>query len=104
MSALQNLCAHGLGGATNFEFRISDHESRISNFESRKSSLRVPRVMPLHALWQQSFPSALAPAGERGAAAFGFHACAKTVLVFARAFGRLVSAFHKVRIAISPRT
>jgi hypothetical protein len=51
--------------------------------------------MLIHALWQQSFPPALAPAGEGGASAFGFHACAKAMLTFAGAFGRLVSAFHK---------
>jgi len=51
--------------------------------------------MLLHTLWQQSFPSALAPAGERGASALGFHACAKAMLTFAGAFGWLVRAFHK---------
>jgi hypothetical protein len=60
--------------------------------------------MPLHALWQQSFPSALPAPRQRGASALRFHACAKTVLVFARAFGRLVGTFHKIRIAIFPRT
>ena len=68
---------------------------RISNLEFRKSSFRMSSVMLIHALWQQSFPSALAPAGERGASALGFHACAKAMLTFAGAFGRLVSAFHK---------
>jgi hypothetical protein len=51
--------------------------------------------MLFHAFWQQSFPSPLAPAGERGASAFGFHACAKAMLTFAGAFGWLVRAFHK---------
>jgi hypothetical protein len=51
--------------------------------------------MLIHALWQQSFPSALAPAGERGASTLGFHACAKAMLTFAGAFGWLVGAFHK---------
>jgi hypothetical protein len=59
--------------------------------------------MHFHAFWQQSFPPALAPAGERGASAFGFHACAKAMLTFAGAFGWLVRAFHKSERVISPR-
>jgi hypothetical protein len=51
--------------------------------------------MLFHTFWQQSFPSALAPAGERGASAFGFHAGTKTMLTLAGAFGWLVRAFHK---------
>jgi len=48
-----------------------------------------------HAFWQQSFPSALAPAGERGTSAFRFHPRTKAMLTFAGAFGWLVGAFHK---------
>jgi hypothetical protein len=55
----------------------------------------VSRVVSLDAFWQQPFAAALAPAGERGASAFGFHACAKAMLTFAGALGWLVSAFHK---------
>ena len=51
--------------------------------------------MSLDAFRQQPFAAALAPAGERGAPAFGFHACAKAMLTFAGAFGGLVGAFHK---------
>ena len=51
--------------------------------------------MTLDAFGQEPFATALAPARERGAAALGFHPGAKTVLAFPRAFGRLVSAFHK---------
>jgi hypothetical protein len=38
--------------------------------------------MNFHAFRQETFPSALAPAGEGGAAAFRAHARAKTVLIF----------------------
>jgi hypothetical protein len=44
---------------------------------------------------EQTFASPLATTSERGAAAFGFHTGAKTMLAFARAFGRLIGAFHK---------
>ena len=67
-----------------------------------KLRLRVSCVMLIHAFWQQSFPAALAPAGERGPSAFGFHACAKAMLTFAGAFGWLVGAFHKSERVISP--
>jgi hypothetical protein len=51
--------------------------------------------MPFDAFREQALAPALTPAGERGATPFGFHAGTKTVLLFARAFGWLVSAFHK---------
>jgi hypothetical protein len=44
---------------------------------------------------QQTFAPALTPSGERGAAAFRFHARAEAVLALAGTLGRLVSAFHK---------
>ena len=50
--------------------------------------------MPLDAFGQQTLPSALAPPGKRGATALGLHPRAETVLLFARAFGWLISAFH----------
>jgi hypothetical protein len=57
--------------------------------------------MSLHAFWQQAFAAALPAARKNRAAAFGFHAGAKTMLAFARSLGRLVSAFHKLKV--SPR-
>jgi hypothetical protein len=51
--------------------------------------------MEFDAFRQQTFATALASAGERGAAGLGFHAGAEAVLAFARALGWLVSAFHK---------
>ena len=57
--------------------------------------LRVARVMAFDAFGQQTFAAALTPPGEGGAAAFRFHPRTKTVLAFAGAFGRLVSAFHE---------
>jgi hypothetical protein len=55
----------------------------------------VAREMTIHAFWQQAFAAALATSGEGGAAAFRPHPRAKTVLLLARSFGWLISAFHK---------
>jgi len=52
-------------------------------------------VMSFHPFWQEALATALTPARERGAPAFGPHAGAETVLAFACAFGWLISAFHK---------
>ena len=52
-------------------------------------------VTALHALWQKTFTPTLTPARKGGAAAFGLHPGAKTVLTFPRAFGSLKRAFHK---------
>jgi hypothetical protein len=70
------------------------------NFEARKRlaipklRLGVPRVMQLHALWQQALAALLTPPRESRASTFAFHAGAKSVLTFTRAFGWLISAFH----------
>jgi hypothetical protein len=53
--------------------------------------------MPLDPFWQQAFAAAPAAPCEGRASAFAFHASAKTVLTFARAFGWLISAFHIYR-------
>lgn len=58
------------------------------------SSLGVARVVPLRAFWQETFAAALTPPREYGAATFAFHAGPESVLMFARAFGWLISAFH----------
>jgi hypothetical protein len=55
----------------------------------------VAREMTIDAFWQQAFAAALAASGEGGASAFRPHARAKTVLLLARSFGWLISAFHK---------
>jgi hypothetical protein len=52
-------------------------------------------VLPGNALWKQAFATTLAPARKSSAAALCFHAGAKTVLLFARSFRWLISAFHK---------
>jgi hypothetical protein len=49
----------------------------------------------VNAFWKQAFATALAPARKSGAAAFGSHTSAKTVLAFARSLGWLIGAFHK---------
>ena len=59
------------------------------------SGLGVPREMTLDAFRQKSLASALATTRESGASAFCPHARAKTVLLLARSFGWLISAFHK---------
>jgi len=61
----------------------------------KKSSLRVACVVSVNAFRQQTFPTALPPACEGGATAFGSHTGAKTVLVFARSLRWLIGAFHK---------
>jgi len=55
----------------------------------------VAREMKLDAFWQETLAAALAPTRESGASALGPHARAKTVLLFARSFRWLISAFHK---------
>jgi hypothetical protein len=62
---------------------------------TRILSLRVSGEMTIDAFWQQAFASALATAREGGASAFRPHAGPKTVLLLARSFGWLISAFHK---------
>lgn len=62
---------------------------------SKRSGLRVPRVLDVGALRQQPLAATLTTAGESGAAALGAHARAEAVLAFPGAFRRLESAFHK---------
>jgi len=45
--------------------------------------------------WQKALATALAAAGKNRTTVLGFHACAKPKLLFARALGWLVCAFHK---------
>ncbi len=66
-----------------------------SSVASSDSSLGMAREMTIDAFWQQTFASALTTAREGGASAFGPHAGAKTVLLLARSFRWLISAFHK---------
>jgi hypothetical protein len=73
---------------------ISDCQKNTGN-RIGKSSLGVAREMTIDAFWQQTFASALTTAREGGASAFRPHAGTKTVLLLARSFGWLISAFHK---------
>ena len=59
--------------------------------------LGVASERNLHALGQEALTSDLAAAGKNRAAGFGFHASPKAVLLLARALGRLVSAFHRIK-------
>ena len=61
----------------------------------RELRLSVASVVPINPFWQKPFASALTASRECGAAAFGLHVRAKTVLAFACALGWLISAFHK---------
>ena len=54
----------------------------------------MAREMAIDAFWQKSLATALTPAREGGAAAFGPHPRPKTVLLLARSFRWLISAFH----------
>jgi hypothetical protein len=54
--------------------------------------------MNFNAFREQAFPSTLATAGQSRAAAFRFHAGAKSVLALTGALGRLISAFHGEKI------
>src|SRR5262245_3119263 len=71
------------------------NELSVTDFERRRSSLRVAGVVPVNALWEQAFTTALAAARKSGSAALGSHPCAKPVLAFTRSFRWLISAFHK---------
>jgi hypothetical protein len=51
--------------------------------------------MFLDAFGQQTFTTALPPARQDRATAFGTHPGAKTVLTFSCSLRRLVSSFHK---------
>ena len=55
----------------------------------------MAREVAVDAFRQETLAAALTTASERGAPALGPHPCAKTVLLFARSFRWLISAFHK---------
>ena len=56
--------------------------------------LSVTCVRPVHTLWKKTLAAALAPPRQGGAPGFTTHARAKSMLLFAGAFGWLESAFH----------
>lgn len=55
----------------------------------------MTREVTLDTFRQEAFSTALTTTGEGGASTFAFHSRAKTMLLFSRAFGRLISSFHK---------
>ena len=55
----------------------------------------MARKVAVDAFRQETLAAALTTASERGAPALGPHPCAKTMLLFARSFRWLISAFHK---------
>jgi hypothetical protein len=79
---------------TEISLRFNDLTFHRSSRRPQSLRLRVPGVMILHSLRQQTLASALPPTRKGGAAAFGFHAGSKTVLTFTRALRCLISAFH----------
>ena len=56
---------------------------------TKKSSLGVAREVTIDAFRQKPFAATLATARQGGASAFGFHAGAETVLLFAGALRSL---------------
>ena len=54
----------------------------------------MTREVNLDALWQEALAPALPASGQNGTPALGLHASAKTELLFARALGCLIGAFH----------
>jgi hypothetical protein len=73
------------------------HRNFAENRLDRKteSGLSMPRVMAIHSLRQKTLSTPLTASGKSGAAAFGLHASAKTMLALASSFRSLISAFHK---------
>lgn len=69
--------------------------AQLTDFDLRRSGLRVASEVNANALWEQAFATALAPARKSGAAALCSHTRAKTVLLFTRSLRWLISAFHK---------
>ena len=61
-----------------------------------RSGFGVAGVVDFDTLGQETLASPLAAAAQNIAARLGFHARAETKLMLARAFGRLVCAFHKI--------
>lgn len=60
----------------------------------------MTREVNLDALWQEALAAALPAAGENGTPALGLHAGAKPKLLFARALGCLIGAFHSLVPAV----
>jgi hypothetical protein len=56
--------------------------------------LSVTCVRPIDAFWKKTLAAALASPRQGGAPGFATHARAKSMLLFASAFGWLESAFH----------
>lgn len=56
--------------------------------------LSVTCVRPVHTLWKKTLAAPLAPPRQGGAPGFATHTRAKSMLLFAGAFGSLESAFH----------
>ena len=63
----------------------------------------MAREVNFDALWQETLASVLPAPGENGAPALGLHASAKTELLFARALGCLIGAFHNLGKTVKER-
>ncbi len=61
--------------------------------------LCVASVVNIDANRQETFPATLPTARERRAPCLCFHTGAKAKLAFPRAFGRLISAFHRAKLS-----
>ena len=58
--------------------------------------LGVSGEVDFDTFWKEAFAALLAASAQDGPACLGLHAGAETKLLFARALGRLVCAFHKI--------
>src|SRR6266576_1309721 len=68
----------------------------VSQYRIAAKTVRmgVAGVGPIDTFRQEALATPLSPARQGGTSTFGSHACAKSVLAFARAFGSLKCTFH----------
>lgn len=84
-------------GANPVKFRPLAQSDRTRIRVTQRLSLGMTGEMNLDTLRQEALTSDLAAAGKGRATGLGFHASPKAMLLLARALGRLVSAFHRIK-------
>lgn len=87
-------CADFPPSRTREKSRPSCRRAALGN--RSRSGGRVAGVVDFDTLWQEALAPTLAAAAQDGPARLGLHARAEPKLLLARAFGRLVCAFHKI--------
>ena len=75
--------------------RLSRRRAFLGKSSFFRSGSGVAGKVDFDTLWKEALASPLAAAVQSGASGLGRHARAETKLLLARAFGRLVGAFHK---------